>query len=473
MATPEAPPAAELAFAPASEQIDLLRDRQVSARELVELCLERIERLDPKLNAFRVVMEEKALAEADRAQERLDGGEHAPLLGLPIAIKDDTDVEGEVTADGTAAYGEPVRADAEIVRRLRAAGAVIVGKTNVPELTAWPFTETETWGATRNPWNPDHTPGGSSGGSAAAVASGMVGIATGSDGGGSLRIPGSNCNLFGLKPQRGRVSLSPLAEQWHGLSVTGCVSHTVLDTALFLDVVRGGAAGDEVVAPDPPRPFAEYARTQPGKLRIAVSTKPIQPGPVHDDVKRAVAETAELLRGLGHEVRECKPPWGLQLPAFLPRYLHGMHLDAMRMPHPEKLDKRTRAQVRMGKWLSPRALDWALRREAKHAARLGGLFEASDVVLTPVIARPPERIGRWAGKGALVTLNSVARYMPFTTPWNVTGQPAASVPAGFSSDGLPIGVQIVGRPNDEGTLLSLAAQIEAERPWADRRPPIA
>jgi amidase len=467
------PAAEDLAFAGAAEQAELVRRGEVSSRELTELTIDRIVRLDPRLNAFRVVLAERALEEAERADQGRASGDEAPLLGVPIAIKDNVDLAGEVTTHGTNAYGGAAIDDSEVVKRLRAAGAVIVGKTNLPELAIWPFTASSAWGMTRNPWDLNRSPGGSSGGAGAAVASGMVAVAHGSDGGGSIRIPAACCGVFGLKPQRGRVSLMPDAEHWYGLSVFGCLSRTVLDTALFLDVVRGHVEGDAHRAPEPPTSFVEAARTPPGKLRIAFSTKPIAPGPVADEVKNAVHATAEVLRSLGHHVREQNPSWGVQLAAFLPRYLAGIRDDANRMAHPDRLEQRTRWLVKWGERLRKRPLQRALRAEQKHARRLSQIFEEFDVLMTPTMARPPVQADRWHGKGAVATINGIARYVPFTSPWNVTGQPAAAVPAGFTPEGLPLSVQLVGRQADETTLLSLSAQLEAERPWADRRPPVS
>ncbi len=239
----------DLAFAGLVRQAGLVRDGSVSPRELVELSLERIARLDPELNAFRVVLAEQARAEA-AAAERDDGVADQPLRGVPVAVKDDLDVAGEVTAFGTGAYGPPAREDSEVVRRLRAAGAIVIGKTNVPELTQWPFTESITWGRTRNPWDLERTPGGSSGGSAAAVAAGLVPAALGTDGLGSVRIPAACCGLVGVKPQRGRVSYAPLAEHWHGLSVIGPLVRRAADAALLLDVMA---------AERPARGFVEAA----------------------------------------------------------------------------------------------------------------------------------------------------------------------------------------------------------------------
>jgi amidase len=248
----------DLAFAGAAQQAELIRAGQVSPTELVQGALDRIERLEPQLNAFRVVLAERALAEAKQAEARLGAGDERPLLGVPIALKDGHDLAGEASSHGTDCYPEPVRADAEMVARLRGAGAIVVGKTNLPELAIFGFTESATWGVSRNPWDSQHGTGGSSGGSASAVAAGLVPLASASDGAGSIRIPAASCGVFGLKPSRGRISLAPDLEHWNGMSVNGCLSRTVLDTAIYLDLTSGGSK--EPGAPPPPnRPFVEYA----------------------------------------------------------------------------------------------------------------------------------------------------------------------------------------------------------------------
>src|SRR3954451_2172123 len=261
----------DVAFAGAARQAEMVRAGEVSPTELVRLCLHRIARLDPELNAFRKVLAERALLEAEQAEARRKGGDERPLLGVPIAIKDESDVAGEINLHGTDAFTEPATADCEMVRRLREAGAIIVGLTLSPELAICGFTESATYGVTRNPWNLQRSPAGSSGGSGAAVAAGLVPIASAGDGGGSIRLPAASCGLFGLKPQRGRISLAPDLEYWNGLAVNGCLSRNVLDTALWLDVTSGGSK--ERGAPPPPgRPFVESAKTPPGKLRVAYST---------------------------------------------------------------------------------------------------------------------------------------------------------------------------------------------------------
>ncbi|HEX5308592.1 MAG TPA: amidase [Solirubrobacteraceae bacterium] len=467
--------ATELAFAGIARQAELIAAGEVSSRELVELCLRRIDRYNGRLNAFRVVFAERALMEAEQADARRGAGNERPLLGVPIAVKDDIDIAGEVTMLGTNAHGDVrAEADAEVVRRLREAGAIPIGKTNVPELCIWPFTETPTFGATRNPWDLQRAPGGSSGGSGAAVAAGLIGAALGSDGAGSIRIPSAWCGLFGLKPQRGRISMSPKAEAWFGMAVNGILTRSVRDTALFHDLASGSATVDRDRPEPPPRPFSEYARTPPEKLRIAYSTKipPLLIAKLEDDQRRAFEQTLELLRSLGHELQERDPDYGYDTgPSVLTRYLRGGHDEAHALPHYERLSSKTRGFAKLGSLVPPALVEWSRSREAALAARLNRVLDDHDVLITPATAQPPPRIGQFDGRGALLTLNGVIGLVPYNAPWNLTGQPAAAVPAGFGADGLPRSVQIVGRPGDEGTLLSLSAQIEAERPWAQERPP--
>ena len=463
----------QLAFAGIARQAELLRAGEVSSRQLVEGYLDRIDALQPRLNAFRSVYRERALAEADQADARLRADDERLLLGVPIAVKDNVDVAGDVTGYGAHADGKVASADSEVVRRLRAAGAVVIGKTHLPELAIFPFGESASWGVTRNPWRLDRTTGGSSSGSAAAVAAGLCAGALGSDGGGSIRIPSACCNLFGLKPQRGRVSLAPLREHWHGLSVMGPIARTVLDSALLLDAVAGPASGDADQPPPPPGPYADAARREPGSLRVAVSLKPPVPTPVSDAARRPVRELADLLRSLGHEVSEHEPKYGETRHLFLPRYLHGIREDSRTLvPDPRRLERRTRQMAALGRAIGLGVVARARRAEAALLERLRGTFDSYDVLLTPALARPPVEAGRWEARGAVRTLLGVSMWMPFNPVWNITGQPAASVPAGFTDDGLPLAVQMVGRANEEHVLIGLAAQVERARPWAEHRPPL-
>ena len=459
----------DLAFAGAAEQARMLTAATITAPTLLEIYLDRIARLDPQLRSFRVVLADTARQEALAAQRRLDAGERLPLLGVPVAIKDDVDVGGELTPCGSSAVSTPAAQDAEVVSRLRAAGAVIIGKTAVPELMIFPFTESLTFGATRNPWDTALTPGGSSGGSGAAVAAGLAPLALGSDGGGSIRIPSGWCGLFGLKPQRDRVSLAPHDDAWCGLSVNGPIARSVQDAALFLDATT--------TMPAPDGGFVAAAAKHPGRLRIALSTKVPPPlmAKIGEEQRAAVDEVGELLRDLGHDVvvRDPDYPPSAVYANFLPRYFRGIYDDVRVMPHQERLEKRTRNMARIGSLISDRRMETVRAGESAVAKRIQSIFDDVDVVITPGNASGPSRIGAYQRLGAIASLLAVSQRVPFFEIWNLTGQPAAAVPWGLDRGGVPLSIQLVGRPSDEATLLSLSAQIEAARPWAQRRPPVS
>jgi amidase len=455
----------DIAFMGVAGQAELVRRGDASARELVELALGRIERLNPELNAFGPVYAERALLEAAQADARLRAGEDRPLLGVPVAVKDEIDIGGEVTSHGTGGFVTPAPADAEVVRRLRAAGAIVVGKTKMPELGLWPFTESITWGVTRNPWNVERTPGGSSGGSAAAVAAGVVPAALAGDGAGSIRIPAACCGIFGLKPQRDRVSRVPHYDGNGHWVVFGALTRSVLDSGLMLDVLGSREEG-----------FAQAARTRPDHLRIGVvggfptGTR----GRLSDDVRGALESTTGLLRSLGHTVVEAEIPMRIRdVPVVLGVMFRLIRNLVDGVERPERLELRTRHFARPGALISDRMLERLLTAEREMVARIGRVFDTYDLLLTPVMSEPAVPAGVMEGRGATATYFWESSWVPFTILWNITGQPAASVPAGRSRDGLPLAVQLVGRPQDERTILSLAAQIEAERPWTDVRPPIA
>jgi amidase len=335
----------------------------------------------------------------------------------------------------------------------------------MPELGLWPFTESITWGVTRNPWNTERTPGGSSGGSAAAVAAGMVPAALAADGAGSIRIPAACCGLFGLKPQRERVPRLPHYEGDHSWVVFGALTRSVLDGGLMLDVL---SASDGT--------FARAAEAEPGRLRIAVAKQfpPGTRGKLADDVSGALDSTAELLRSLGHTVVE--RPIGLRvrdLPVVLGLMFRLISELVEEVERPQRLERRTRAFARPGKLVSDGMKERLLSAERTMTERIGAMFADYDVLLAPVMSEPAVPAGIMEGRGAIATYMWETAWVPFTILWNITGQPAASVPAGLSREGLPLAVQIVGRPSDEQTLLSLAAQLEAARPWTDRLPAVS
>jgi amidase len=461
----------ELAFAGAAEQARLLATGEITAPALTNLYLERINRLDPELRAYRTVFADQARAEADSAQQRLDDGERLPLLGVPIAIKDDVDVAGATTTYGSNAHGPAPTKDAEVVRLLREAGAVILGKTAVPEMMIWPFTETVAFGATHNPWDLTRTPGGSSGGSGAAVAAGLAPMALGSDGAGSIRIPSTWCGLYGIKPQRDRVPLAPHDEAWCGMSVYGPMAHTVEDAALFLDVTCDKAM------PGPQGGFVRAASRPPNRLRIALSVKvpPMVTAYRDAEQRAAVHQAGAVLRELGHDVivREIDYPATAVYGHVLPRFFRGIYDDVRALPHPERLDSRTRGMARIGRMFSDTRMAKIRAAEAELASRVMSIFDDVDVVITPGTATGPSRVGAYRRRGAVATLALVAARTPYQAAFNATGQPAAVVPWGLDRNGLPLSIQLVGRPYDEATLLSLSAEIEADRPWAERRPPVS
>ncbi|MFE7752945.1 amidase [Streptomyces sp. NPDC057428] len=472
---PEEPYAEEPGLADSARE---LAEGRTSSSALVAAALARIEASRPTLNAFRQLRTEAALAEAAEADRRLEAGERLPLLGVPVAVKDDTDVAGMPTYFGCDGALPPATADSEAVRRLRAAGAVIVGKTNSCELGQWAFTEGPAFGCTRNPWNTAYTPGGSSGGSAAAVAAGLVPAALGSDGAGSIRIPAAWTHLVGIKPQRGRISVHPQSDAFQGLTVNGPLARTVADAALLLDAAAGSHPADPH---RPPRIDASAAaRRDPGRLRIGVALRApltLTRNAPHPEVLRAVTALAEVLARLGHHVEEARPRYGLIGLSFVPRATAGIAELAARHPEPGLLDPRTRSALRTGTRLGGRVVRAARAREVRQHARLGAFFDTArgghgyDVLLTPTTATPPPRVGEFDRLSAWRTDLAMTSACPYAWPWNVLGWPGVNVPAGFTCDGLPVGAQLLGASRGEPLLISLAAQLEADRRWYEHRPP--
>jgi amidase len=471
----------DLMFAPATELATMVRSGEVSASELVQTSLERIEELNPALNAFVEVDFERALHTA----AQIGAGDERPFAGVPIAIKNNRPVEGLRLTYGCSLMSEHVAAyDHNITRRLREAGFVIVGTTTLPEYGILPVSEARLFGPTRNPWDLERTPGGSSGGAAAAVAAGIVPVAHGNDGGGSIRIPAACCGLVGLKPARGRISAAPeLGDS--SLGIDGVLTRTVADTAAILDVLEGYETGDATWAPPPAEPFAVAARANPGKLRIAATTLPPVPDAAVDPIcARAVADAAELLRSLGHDVEEVEPPWqaaGLQ-ELFGMVFSNHIALSiaysgnvAGRAPSAEDMEPMSWAIHSMIENLGAVPGMAAAVRLQSFARKLIAFLDPYDILLTPALAERPLPIGTLdtAAPDPMSTFSRSGLFTPFTPVFNASGQPGISLPLYEGEDGLPLGVQLVGRPAGEAQLLALATQLEAAQPWATRRPSLS
>ncbi len=481
---------------------ELVRNGEVTPGELAEEAITRIEKLNPELNAVI----HKTYELGREAAARIDPD--APFAGVPFLLKDLlATCAGVPTCNGSRFYeGFVPDHDSEMVKRFKAAGVVILGKTNVPELGMLPVTDPELFGPSRNPWDLTLTPGGSSGGSAAAVAARMVPLAHGSDGGGSIRIPSSCCGLFGLKPTRGRTPLGPdVAEAWQGFSCGHVLTRSVRDSAAMLDAIAGPDPGALYVAPPPRRPFLEEVGRDPGTLRIAFTAEPILPGTVHPGYVAGLERAVALCRDLGHEVVEDAPD--IDGSAFARAFLTMVCAETRadieeaqellgRKATARDFEPGTWAVALLGSQISAAEFSKALHFLKRTGRRMAPFFQTYDVLLTPTLAGPPLPIGALQPQGAelvamkaLGALNAgglinaltgidaladeVYRFMPYTPPFNTTGQPAVSVPLHWNGDGLPIGMQFVGRFGDEATLFRLGAQLEDAAPWADRVPPIA
>jgi amidase len=468
----------ELLFRPALDLAELVRSGELEARALVEASLDRIDALNPQLNAFVDVFPDEALAAAAAVRP----GDERPFAGVPIAVKNNRPIEGKRLTHGADLMGDwTAPYDHNVVRRLRAAGFVIVGTTTVPEWSIQPWTNTKRFGATRNPWDPARTSGGSSGGSATAVAAGTVPVAHGNDGGGSTRIPAACCGLVGLKPQRNRISWSPEIGQSF-LAVDGVLTRTVADTAAALDVLAGPEVGDAAWAPPPAEPFAVAARRAPERLRIAFTVTPPNDVPIEAACARAPRDAAALLESLGHDVEEAEPPWrrpnlGDQFVAlFAPLVMLQVaqaRMIAGREPAEGDMEPLSWALWRRVAEMSALDAHMAQAQLEVFARGLLGWMDAYDVIVTPALAEAPVLLDTvdWDTDDPFGLFRRAGAFTPFTAIANVTGQPAIAVPL-YEHEGLPVGVQLFGRPAQEGALLAAAAQLEAARPWAGRRPPV-
>jgi amidase len=457
----------------------LVRDGKVRAEELVEAAAERIEKFNPKLNAV-------VHKTYDAARAKAKTKHHGPFGGVPFLLKDIGGAQkGVPTRQGSAFLPDmPSPHDSYLTEKFEASGLVSLGKTNVPEFGLVPVTESTLYGPARNPWNPSHTPGGSSGGSAAAVAAGIVPLAHANDGGGSIRIPAACCGLVGLKPTRGRISLGPdLGEIGGGLVNEGVVSRTVRDTAAALDATAGYMPGDPHIAPLPPMPYAKAVHESPGRLRIAFATKDLSGRPFPAEIQAAVLHAARLAEAQGHHIVEASPPIHIETlsMAFMPIWASGvaMLLDGMAMltgkePRQQDFQGLSWSTYQMGKTITAAQYQMCWFQMHAAARQVAQWHQSYDLWLTPVLGSAPAKISQFNMQETDIqkAWAPIIDYVPFTAMQNATGQPAISLPLFWNSDDLPIGVQFVGRFGEEHTLLSLAGQLEKAQPWIERKPQI-
>ncbi len=470
----------------ALEQGDAIRAGELSPVELTEHYLERIERLDATVGAFITVTPEiarKQAAEAERAasEARREGAELSPLHGVPVPVKDFTYVAGVRCTMGSAALVDHVpTVDDHVATKLRAAGTILLGKTNTPEFALPPYTENRVAPPARTPWNLERSAGGTSGGAATAVASGLAPVAHGTDSGGSIRIPSSACGVFGLKPSRGRVSSGPTRHEVSGMGTSGSLARTVADAAALLDVLAGPMPGDTFTAPalPPGETFAGQALRRPEALRIACVPEPTVPGvPLHPDCRKAVDEAADLLRELGHTVEEMAPP-AVSAGAGA-ALLDVWKVMAATSPVPPGCEHLLTPLTRYLRAEAAGVSGATYAQGLQELRKLGQLIADTiqpagtgyDIILTPTLAQPPVPVGSLHDDANPANgFELMSAFTPYTMLYNASGQPAASVPLHWNAENLPIGVMLAARYGDEATLISLSAQLEEARPWAARIP---
>ena len=466
--------AADLAFTPALEQAHLIRNKSISPLELTALYLERIERLNPQLGSYFTVMAEQAIAAAKDKTEYLSQTTEdlPPFFGVPIAIKDLNPIAGVPCSYGLAvARNRIAEKDDGLIDRIRKAGFVILGKTATSQLGSFPYTEPPGFPPARNPWNPDYTPGGSSGGAASALAAGLCAIAQASDGGGSIRGPAFCCGLVGLKPSRGRVSFAPVGERLNGLATNGPLGRTVADTAALLDAMSGYILGDPYWLPAPPTSFLAATQTDPAPLKIGMLTDLPPIGSAHDVCKQEVMATAQRLEALGHTIESATL---IDLTELIDPFTTAWQCIVAESNVPFFVLEK------MNRWLLWRA--WrtgsgpflrAITRLQVVSRRIVQHLQPYDILLLPVYMHPAIRVKAWQSLPCAKTLENIIHWIAPCPPFNASGQPAIAIPTGFTQDGLPIGVQLVGRPAADDTVLALAAQLERAHPWHQKRPTMA
>jgi amidase len=470
----------ETTWLDATAQADLVRRGEVSPRELAEAAIARIEAVNPRLDAVIRTRFEAARLEADG---NLPGG---PFRGVPILFKDlGCTVAGEQTAFGLGPLRDVVLpVTSFLAEQFRAAGFVPLGRTNVPELGTTVTTEPRSFPPARNPWNPDHSTGGSSGGSAAAVAAGMVAVAHANDGGGSIRIPASECGLVGLKPTRARVSQGPLTgEAWAGSTIDGAVTRTVRDAAGVIDVISKPVPGEPYYAPPLPRPLAQEVGADPGRLRIGVVDHPGAEGYLDDpQCRAAVAGAAKLLESLGHHLDQSAPAamferevtrhFNTIIAADTEATLQAFEALLGRPIGEEEIEPRNAAYRRAGRELSAAAYLQSRAWLGMWARRMAEWWTGHDLLLSPTLGAPPPVLGWFTAAGPAEEGARIASFIPYTAQFNLTGQPAISLPLHWTPDGLPVGVQLTAAYGREDILVRIASQLEQAAPWADRHPPV-
>ncbi|WP_414563384.1 MULTISPECIES: amidase [unclassified Anabaena] len=457
----------DLAFTPALELARLIRHREVSPLELVELYLERIQLLNPQLGSYFTVTADLAIADAKAKTETLSTtSELPPFFGVPISIKDLNAVAGVPCTYGNPALMQNIsNYDDGVVTRIKQAGFIILGKTATSEIGSFPYSEPTGFPPARNPWNLEYTPGGSSGGAASSVAAGLCAIAQGSDGGGSVRGPAACCGLVGIKPSRGRVTHAPVGDRVAGIATNGPIGRTVADAAALLDVMSGYVTGDPYWLPDPEPSFLAATQEKLGNLRIAFSTNIPPLGEADANCQQGVLQTVKLLEQFGHTVEEKCPDFSGLVEPFQVVWQAGVAASGIPAEALQPVNRFLLARTgSVGEYLQ------AISQMQIVARQIVAFFDTVDVLVLPVYLHSPIRVGEWANLSPEETFAKIMRWVAPCPGANATGQPAIALPVGFDSNGLPISVQLIGKPAAEATLISLAAQIEAANPWIQHRP---
>ncbi|MGM3306126.1 amidase [Anabaena sp. WFMT] len=460
----------DLAFTPALDLAQLIRHREVSPLELVEIYLERISRLNPQLGSYFTVTADLAIADAKAKTELLTTtSELPPFFGVPISIKDLNAVAGVPCSYGNPALKNKIaNHDDGVVIRIKQAGFTILGKTATSELGSFPYTEPTGFTPARNPWNLEYTPGGSSGGAASSVAAGLSAIAQGSDGGGSIRGPAACCGVVGIKPARGRVTKAPVGDRLGGIAVNGPIARTVADAAAMLDVISGYFIGDPYWLPNPEPSFLAATQTKTSSLKIAFSTSLRPFGEADDNCKQGVLKTVQLLEQFGHQIAEKCPDFSGLVESFQIVWQSGIAASGIPAEALQPVNRWLLARSgSVGEYLQALAVMQIVSRQ------IVAFFDTVDILVLPVYLHSPIRVGEWANLSPEQTFENIVNWVAPCPVANATGLPAIAIPVGFDSNNLPLSVQLIGKPAAESTLISLAAQLETANPWIQYRPAFA